>query len=97
MAQIKRKPAYVLSVVSTTGILYAGQRWVIFTNLGSAEATITCKTNDGITTYSVITLAAGLSLNLGIREDGNEWARFDIDASSTTVQAVYDKVNNPNT
>lgn len=96
MAQIERKPVYVITT-SSTDILYAGQRWIVFTNLGASNVTITCKSNDGITTYSQFVIGAGLSLNLGVREDGNEWARFDINAGSSTLQAVFEKANNPNT
>lgn len=98
MAILERKGVYAETFTGTSGTIWQGQRWIIFTNLHASEnATIVSKNADATETYGTFVIPAGDSLNFGERTDGNEYARFDVNASSSSVQAILEKKNNQNT
>lgn len=91
---IKNKPPYGETANGSDVTIHAGQTWIMFTNLGSADATIDCLDSNSNVVFTA-TLLAGLTINLGNRIDGNDWAEFTIKPGSSTVQAMFESPNTP--
>ena len=87
------QPLYADTFTNETGIIYAGQMFISLSNLGDEDGTLTFKDNKGNITGTVI-FPAGQPFYFPARKDNQTWGRVDIDATFTTIQAIFD---NPNT
>ena len=89
----RNRPPYGETANGADVTIYAGQPWIMFSNLGSSDATVEFwNTTKGVKTFTA-TIPGGLSLNLGNRVDGNAWDKFIIKPGSSTVQAIFEKQN----
>lgn len=86
------EPLHGFTLNNETGVINSGKQWLSLENLGVGDAVIESRDKAGTVTLTFI-IPTGRSYHLPERKDNESWGAFNINATGTIVQCVFDIKN----